>query len=81
MKIVVNVGRSRGTVTLEAPDHTALVMSDLVSGYPVEGGRWLDVAGFGALEVAEREHWQVTEEIEGYSNWWRVGCGFAGRLG
>ena len=54
VKIEVQMGWGRGTATLGAPDHTAIVVSDLVPGCPVANGEWLDVARFGTLEVAEQ---------------------------
>ena len=54
VKIEVDMGWGRGTATLGAPDHTSIVVSDLVPGCSVENGEWLDVARFGTLEVAEQ---------------------------
>lgn len=54
VKITLNLGWGRGTATLGAPDHTSIVVADLVPGCPVENGGWLDVSSFGTLEVAEQ---------------------------
>ena len=54
VKIELRMSWGRGTATLGAPDHTAIVVSDLVPGCPVEDGEWLEVAKFGTLEVAEQ---------------------------
>ena len=54
VKMDINVGWGRGTATLGAPDHTSIVVTDLVPGCSVGNGEWLDVARFGTLEVAEQ---------------------------
>ena len=54
VKIELKMGWGYGTATLGAPDHTSVVVSDLVPGCPVENGEWLEVARFGTLEVAEQ---------------------------
>ena len=54
VKIEVRMNWGRGTAVLGAPDHTAIIVSDLVPGCPVQNGEWLDVARFGTLEVAEQ---------------------------
>ena len=54
VKIEVQIGWGHGTSTLGAPDHTSIVVSDLVPGCPVKNGEWLDVPRFGTLEVAEQ---------------------------
>ena len=54
VRIGFKTSRGHGTVTLGEPDHTAIVVSDLVPGCPVENGKRLKVAKFGTLEVAEQ---------------------------
>jgi hypothetical protein len=54
VKIQINMGWGVGTATLGAPDHTAIITSDLVPGCPIGNGEWLEVSKFGTLEVAEQ---------------------------
>lgn len=54
VKIDIIMNWGRGAATLGAPDHTSIVVSDLVPGCPVGDGEWLDIARFGTLEVVEQ---------------------------
>ena len=48
------MSRDHGTTVLGDPEHTAIVVSDLVPGCPVGDGKSLEAARFGTLEVAEQ---------------------------
>ena len=54
VKIRVKMRWGHGTAVLGNPDHTAIVVSDLVPGCPVKNEKRLEVAKFGTLEVAEQ---------------------------